>query len=398
MVCGYTGWRNFQIILNMDASIRRKPKSARRQSGAAEKRKPMPNLQELLRYAVQKNASDLHLTVGVPPTARFDGNLIPVEGLPRLTPDDTRALCFSMLDEDQKQELLEAGEIDFSYSLMGLGRFRVNIYRQRHSWGAAIRVFRTSMPTIDELGLPPVLKELCMRRRGLILVTGATGSGKSTTLAAMIHSINENRRAHIITIEDPIEYLHAHDKCIINQREIGADTRSFPVALRAALREDPDVILVGEMRDLETISTAISAAETGHLVLSTLHTMDAPSAVERMIDMFPAAQQQQIRIQLANSLQGIISQQLLRVKGAAGRVAAIEVLLVNDAVRNQIRDAKTFQIATTMQTGIKAGQLPMDYVLAELVVQGKITLDDAMLHCIKKETLRQFLTVRGITM
>ncbi|MDR3552150.1 MAG: type IV pilus twitching motility protein PilT [Clostridia bacterium] len=352
-------------------------------------------LHEMLKIAVDKNCSDLHLTVGVPPTLRYDGSLLPIEDCPALTPDDTRELCFFMLDDAQKKCVADNGEVDFSYSVYGLGRFRVNCYRQRHSYAAAIRIFRSSMPTIDGLGLPAVLKELALKRRGLIIVTGATGTGKSTTLAAMIDFINHNRRAHIITIEDPIEYLHAHNTCIINQREVSADTVNFPGALRSALREDPDIILLGEMRDLETISTAISAAETGHLVLSTLHTMDAPSAVERIIDMFAAQQQQQIRIQLASSLQGIVSQQLIKQKGALGRVAAFEVLLMTDAVRNQVREAKTYQIVSTMQTGIKAGMMPMDYSLSELVIAGKITLEDAYLHCFEKDNLRHFLASRG---
>jgi twitching motility protein PilT len=300
-------------------------------------------------------------------------------------------LSLSMLTDEHKLTLEENGQVDFSYVIQGIGRFRVNVYKQRRSYCAAIRVLVQDMPTIDSLGLPPILKELALKPRGLILVTGPTGSGKSTTLAAMVDYINTNSRCHVLTIEDPIEYLHKHKNSIINQREVGDDTKTFSGALRSALREDPDVILVGEMRDLETISTAISAAETGHLVLSTLHTIGAAQTVDRMIDMFPPYQQQQIRVQLASVLQAVITQQLIMNTQKTSRVAAIELMVVNDAVRNMIRENKTHQILTAMQTGIKTGMMPMDFCLSKLVKQKVITQSEAYTRCMDLETLKRYL-------
>lgn len=349
------------------------------------------DIESILRQAVETKCSDIHITVGVPPMGRVDSQIAPLEGHERLSTDDTRMLSYALVTPVQAKRLEEAGEVDFSYSIPGFARFRVNIFKQRGSFSVVIRVLANKVPTIDELGLPAVFKELAMKPRGLILVTGPTGSGKSTTLASMIDYINNNRRGHILTLEDPIEYLHKHNRCIVNQREIGDDSHTFATALRAALREDPDVLLVGEMRDLETVSTAISAAETGHLVLSTLHTVSAAQTVDRIIDMFPSYQQQQIKVQLAGVLQGIISQQLLRLMGAHGRTAAMEILLFTDAIRNVIREGKTHQIPSMMQTAIAQGMLPMDYSLSQLVKNRKITIQDAMLHCTDQEMLKRYL-------
>ncbi len=345
----------------------------------------------ILRMAVENRSSDIHLTVGVPPITRIDGQITPMDGYEPLTPSDTKALCFSILKEEHAKTLEAKGEIDFAYAILGVGRFRVNVFKQRGSYSMVLRVLSQSVPSIDQLGLPPVIKELALKPRGLILVTGLTGSGKSTTLASIIDYINASKRGHILTLEDPIEYLHKHNRCIVNQREIGDDSKSFSAALRAALREDPDVILVGEMRDLETISTAISAAETGHLVLSTLHTVSAAQTVDRMIDMFPENQQQQVRVQLAGVLQGVITQQLMRVMGSKGRVAAMEILLFTDAIRNVIREGKTHQIPSMMQTSITQGALPMDYSLSLLVKDKRISLQDAYIHCHDSEMLRRYL-------
>lgn len=348
-------------------------------------------MQDILRRAVDKNCSDIHITVGVPPMCRLDGQILSMEGYPTLTAQDTEDLCVSILSPEQLNRLKENGETDFSYSIAGVCRFRVNVYMQRGTYTAALRVLAQEVPTLDSLNMPPVLKELALRPHGIILVTGPTGSGKSTTLAAMIDYINNNRRGHILTLEDPIEYLHRHKRCIVNQREMGEDSKAFINALRAALREDPDVLLIGEMRDLETVSTAISAAETGHLVLSTLHTINASQTVDRIIDMFPPFQQQQIRTQLAGTLVGVISQQLMRLMGSPGRIAAQELLIVNDAVRNVIREGKTHQIPSMMQTGINQGMMPMDYALSRLVKERKITLQDATINCFDVDMLRRYL-------
>ncbi len=329
------------------------------------------NVLELLDRAISENASDIHITVGLPPIMRVNGALIKMKETP-CTPRDSLDIVNQMLKSKQRDELEEKGEIDFSYSEQSIGRFRANIYKQRGSYGIALRVVPMYVPSIDGLNLPPILKDLSMKQRGLILVTGPTGSGKSTTLAAMINHMNQNRGSHVITIEDPIEYLHKHNKCMINQREIGNDTRSFSNALRAALRQDPDVILVGEMRDLETISTAITAAETGHLVLSTLHTVGATKTTDRIIDVFPPYQQQQIRTQLASVLEGIISQQIIPRADGNGRVAAFELLIATPAVRNLIREGKTHQLMTSLETGSKFGMNTMDSALIKLYKDGVI--------------------------
>lgn len=351
----------------------------------------MQTIDEYLLTAMAQKASDLHITVGVPPVIRVNGQLHPIDGLEPLTSEETRDMIMSIITPAQAKELEKSGQVDFSYVIPKKGRFRVNIFKQRRSYSAALRILVQEMPTIDGLGLPPILKEFALKPRGLILVTGPTGSGKSTTLAAMVDYINQNKRCHVLTIEDPIEYLHRHKHSIINQREIGDDTKSFSAALRSALREDPDVILVGEMRDLETIQTALSAAETGHLVLSTLHTSGAAQTVDRIIDMFPPYQQEQTRVQVAAVLQCVVTQQLLMNVDHSGRVPAFELLVVTDAVRNMIRESKTHQINSAMQTGIKQGMIPMDYCLSELVKRGRISVGEALGHCYDTENLKRYM-------
>jgi len=331
------------------------------------------DLADLLLDVVARKASDLHLTAGAHPTIRVRGRLVALEDYPVLDTQDTREVVYAILSNDQRQRLETDWQLDFAYTIPGKARFRVNAYFQRAAIGAAFRLIPFEIVGIDQLGLPPVVHDLTKKPRGFVLVTGPTGSGKSTTLAAMIDAINETRDEHILTVEDPIEFLHGHKRCIVNQRELGSDAKSFAMALKGALRQDPDVILVGEMRDLETIHTALTAAETGHLVFATLHTQDAPQSIDRIIDVFPAAQQGQVRTQLSVALQGIITQQLLPTADGSGRVAACEVLVPNAAVRNLIREGKTHQIYSTMQTGAQAGMQTMDAALATLVRAGKIT-------------------------
>lgn len=328
-------------------------------------------IDEILALAKQKEASDVHLSAGAPVTYRVHGDLEPMGD--KLLPIDLESFARQMLSEDRWQRFMEAGEIDFSYSIPGVARFRVNAYRQRGSISIAARLIPQRIPTMEELGLPSVLKSLMNRPFGLVLVTGPTGSGKSTTLAAVLDAINHAQRKHIITLEDPIEYLHTHKLSIIDQREIGQDTSGFAPALRAALRQDPDILLVGEMRDLETIATAITASETGHLVFATLHTSDAVQTVERIIDVFPPEQQGQIRIQLAGVLAGVVSQRLHRTRDGRGRVASFEVLVNTPAVANLIRSGKTHQIGAMMQTGRQFGMVTMEMSIRELVQQGKIS-------------------------
>lgn len=320
---------------------------------------------DILKIAIDAGASDVHLTVASPPIMRVNGKLVQMSDI-RLMPEDTMDIIQDMMTDQQVKHFEATGELDFSYSNPGLGRFRVNIYKQRGSYSMALRVVSLNVPSMEELRLPPIIKELSMKQRGLILVTGPTGSGKSTTLASMIDLMNHQRNEHIITIEDPIEYLHKHNRSIVNQREIGHDSKSFANALRAALRQDPDIILVGEMRDLETISTAITAAETGHLVLSTLHTIGAAKTVDRIIDVFPPHQQQQIRIQLASVLEAVISQQILPKADGSGRIAAFEVMVANSAIRNLIREGKTHQIQNVIQTGASQSMVTMDASLIDL--------------------------------
>lgn len=348
-------------------------------------------LGELLRITVNENASDLHITVGITPTIRVNGILKKI-GDKKLTTNDTEIYVKEILG-DLYPIYDKNGEIDSSLSFPGVGRFRVNVYKQRGSHAVAIRAVSLKVPTLNELKMPPVVKELTKKKRGLLLVTGPTGSGKSTTLASMINEINSSRAAHIITLEDPIEYLHKHNKSIINQREIGKDTMSYKSALRAALREDPDVILIGEMRDLETISIAVTAAETGHLVLSTLHTVGAAKTIDRIIDVFPPHQQQQIKIQLAAVLQGIISQQLIPKADGKGRIAAMEIMVINSAIQNLIREGKTHQIQSSIQTGSKYGMKTMDMSLVELYKQGLVTYDDILTYSIDKDIVERMIHI-----
>ena len=328
----------------------------------------MYDLSEILIHSVECRASDIHLSVGRAPNYRIDG-VLHTEGEEKLKPDDVKNLIMPLLDERHKRELEESGQTDFAHAIPGVGRFRVNVFKQRGTLASVMRALPFEIPEPDMLGIPPEVVAVTEKKRGLVLVTGPTGSGKSTTLASLIQVINRTRADHIITLEDPIEYLHKHDKSIVNQREIGSDTENYAKALRAALREDPDVILVGEMRDLETISTAITAAETGHLVLSTLHTIGADKTIDRIIDVFPPNQQQQVRIQLAAVLECVVSQQLLKRSDGQGRVAALEVLFANNAVRNLIREGKTFQIASIIQTSKRLGMQMMDDALYDLYMQ-----------------------------
>lgn len=337
----------------------------------------MATIEEMLRTAKEAGASDVHITVGVPPKMRVNGHLITMD-YPRLLPDDTKALLDEIMSEQQRARFEEAGEHDMSFSIPNMGRYRVNAYKQRGSVAIALRLVGTQVPSAEELGIPDSVIELYQRKRGLVLVTGPTGSGKSTTLAAIIDKINNNRESHVITLEDPIEYLHQHKLSMVNQREIGLDSQSYANALRAALREDPDVILVGEMRDFETISVAITAAETGHLVLSTLHTIGAASTVDRVIDVFPPHQQQQVRVQLANVLEAVVSQQLIPKADESGRVAAFEVLHANHAVRNLIREGKTHQLMSVMQTNRKLGMISMDEAIVQLYRDGRISKEMAV--------------------
>ncbi len=342
---------------------------------------------ELLINSVERKASDLHITVGVPPIIRVHGRLKTLTEEP-LPPAKTEEIVKTLTGKRHWDTLMKVGEVDFSYSVEGKYRFRVNAYRQRGTFSAALRLINSKIPSFEDLKLPPVIKDLAGKNSGLVLVTGPTGSGKSTTLACMVNYINETWDRHIITLEDPIEYLFRHKKSVIEQREVGQDTLSFGNALRASLREDPDVILVGEMRDHETISIALTAAETGHLVFSTLHTVGAASTVDRIIDVFPPEQQQQIRVQLAMTLQGIVSQQLLETRNQEGRVAAIEVMLANMAVRNNIREGKSHQMNNIIQTNARLGMSLMDDSLYELCRNGMISREDAYQRCVDMDYMR----------
>ena len=330
----------------------------------------MLTMQDLLREAADKGASDLHLSAGEPPLLRVHGDLVRIEH-PAVTPEQVTELVNSIMSEAQRATFEAEHEVDFACELEGKGRFRVNVFVHSRGPGAVLRTIPTKIPALDTLHMPPVLKELCTRERGLVLVTGPTGSGKSTTLAAMVDVINQTWDAHILTIEDPIEFVHPPKRCLVNQREVGPHTNSFSNALRSALREDPDVILIGEMRDLETISLALTAAETGHLVFGTLHTSSAPKTIDRIIDVFPAGQQGQIRTMLSESLEAVVAQSLLKKKGG-GRVAACEVLIGTPAVRNLIREGKLHQITSMMQTGQRLGMQTLDMGLADLVKRGLI--------------------------
>jgi len=348
----------------------------------------------LLEQTVARGASDLHLTVGAAPSIRVRGHMQRLDGDP-FDPDSIRSLLYRILTTEQQKRLELDRQLDLSYGVPGLARFRINVFMQRQALAAVFRVIPDKLKTLEDLGLPDTLRELTKLPRGLVLVTGPTGSGKSTTLAAMIDEINRERPDHIITIEDPIEFLHQHKRCVVNQREIGTDATSFGQALRAALRQDPDVILLGEMRDLETISTALTAAETGHLVLGTLHTQSAPSTIDRMIDVFPAEQQEQIRTQIASSLQGVITQSLLPTLDGEGRVPALEILIPDDAIRNLIRSGKVEQVYSYMQTGSRGGMLTMEQSLADLVVKRRVTADVALASSSRRQELSELLSRLG---
>jgi twitching motility protein PilT len=356
----------------------------------------LTSIDELLDQMAGLDASDLHVTTNSPPVYRVRGEIVRAGGIEPLTPDDTRGLLYRILSSEQQKRFEIERQLDFAYSLPGVARFRVNVYYQREAVGAAFRLIPDEIKTLEELNLPPVLHAFAAMPRGIVLVTGPTGSGKSTTLAAILDEINRTRTDHILTIEDPIEFLHKHKRCLVNQREIGPDATGFGNALKAALRQDPDVILVGEMRDLETISTALTAAETGHLVFATLHTQSAPSTIDRIIDVFPAEQQDQVRIMIANSLQGIVTQTLLRTADGTGRVAALEVLLPDDAVRNLIRQAKVEQVYSIMQTNTARGMQTMEQALADLTMRRVVNLDQALEACSRRDILTGILERSGV--
>jgi len=351
-------------------------------------------LEQLLNLVITKKASDLHLSVGLPPIIRIDGKLVRVDH-PPLTKDDVERLIFNMLSNEQRRVLEQNWELDCSYGVEAIGRFRINVYRERGHFAAALRTIATDIPSFETLGLPDIVRELAERPRGLLLVTGPTGSGKSTTLAAMIDYINTNRVEHILTIEDPIEFLHYSKRSIIHQRELGHDTRSFSNALRAALREDPDIILVGEMRDLETISLALTAAETGHLVFGTLHTSSASQTIDRIVDVFPAEQQQQVKIQLSNSLIGVFSQTLLPKVNPdgtkKGRVLAQEVMVVTPAISNLIREGKATQIYSSIQTGGQYKMQTLEASLRDLYVKRLATYEDVLSKSSRPEDLKRMI-------
>ena len=353
-----------------------------------------PDLAAFLMAVLEQNASDLHLTAGVPPMIRVHGEMRPVKGYRTLFAKDLQEMVYSILTQRQREIFEDKLELDVSYSLPGKARFRVNVYQQRDAIGAVMRIIPFEIKSLESLGLPPAVSEFAKLRRGLVLVTGITGSGKSTTLAGLIDIVNSSRAEHIMTVEDPIEFLHKHKRSVVNQREVGTDTHGFAQALKHVLRQDPDVILVGELRDLETISAALTAAETGHLVFGTLHTQDAPQSVDRIIDVFPPHQQQQIRVQLAGTLAGVVSQQLLPTADTKGRVVAAEVLVATPAVRNLIREGKTHQIYTSMQAGGKHGMQVMDQHLAELVKAGAVTYDMGLERAHHAEEFNR-LTGRG---
>ncbi len=349
------------------------------------------HIDDLLREMVQRGSSDLHICCDVPPIIRVDGQLQALN-YEKFNPMQTQRMMYDILSDEQIQRFEDHWELDFSYSLKKLSRFRVNIFKDKGTVAGAFRLIPMKIPTIKELGLPAILETITRRPRGLVLVTGPTGSGKSTSLAAMINQINTEHSHHIITIEDPIEYLHQHKMSVINQREVGQDTKEFANALRAALREDPDVILVGEMRDLETMSNAIRAAETGHLVFATLHTNSAASTVDRVVDSFPASQQEQIRLMLSNSLEAVICQQLLPRAGMPGRVCAMEIMIATPAIRNLVREAKSHQITSIIQTSASFGMQTMDQHLRDLYARGVITYDDAMGRAMNQEELKNMIT------
>ncbi len=350
----------------------------------------MPQIDQFLKVLVEHGGSDLHLTAGSPPVMRVHGHMQRIK-FRELTNKDMEALVYEIMEEEWRMRFLDRLDYDFAYEVADLARFRVNVFWQRKGLGAVMRTIPSEVLTADQLGLPDAVRKFCMLTKGLVLVTGPTGSGKSTTLAAMVDLVNETRADHVITIEDPIEFVHQNKKCLINQREVNTNTRSFANALRAALREDPDVILVGEMRDQETIELGITAAETGHLVFGTLHTSTAPKTVDRIIDVFPADQQEQIRSMLAESLKGVVSQVLLRKKGGKGRVAAQEIMVGTSAVSNLIRENKVFQIPSMIQTGKKDGMQLLDQHILEFLMSGEIDAQEAYMRANNKQAFKQYL-------
>ena len=365
-----------------------------RQNTVKKKALDQIHIDELLEIVLERNGSDLHIAAGIPPVVRSDGALTPTP-YESCQPIDIQQMMYGILTDEQIQKFESTWELDFAYGLQKKARFRINLFRDKGSVAASLRLIPTRIPTIQDLGLPPIIEKLTHTKRGLILVTGPTGSGKSTTLAAMIHHINLNRSEHIITIEDPIEYLHSHKMSVINQRELGMDTKSFPNALRASLREDPDIILVGEMRDLDTMQLAISAAETGHLVFATLHTNSAASSVDRIVDGFPPGQQSQVRLQLSNNIQAIVAQQLIPRSTGQGRVAVQEIMIATAAIRNLIREAKAHQITSVIQTSAQVGMITTDQALRDAYLKGVITYEAAMSRAHNQEELKKMLATEG---
>src|SRR5690625_4978233 len=365
------------------------PPAGRRVGAANEPQDGGPNLQDMLTTMAAAGASDLHLTVGSPPMMRRRGALEALEGYPMLRGESIQRVLFSILTQKQREKFEESLELDFSYSIPGQSRYRVNLYYQRESVGAAFRLIPYEIKSLETLGIPPTVAEFSELPRGMVLVTGPTGSGKSTTLAALVDLCNETRPEHIMTVEDPIEFLHRHKKALVNQREVGTDTQSFAQALKHVLRQDPDIILVGEMRDLDTISVALTAAETGHLVFATLHTQDAPQTIDRIIDVFPSEQQAQVRTQLAGAIQGVVSQTLCKTADGKSRVVATEVMKATPAIRNLIREGKTHQIYSALQAGSNAGMHTMDQHLAQLVRNGSITYEHGLEKCHNEEDYKR---------
>src|ERR687892_1616953 len=358
---------------------------------AAERSQDEIQINELLEHVLERGASDLHITAGSHPVVRVHGSLVRLDQYPRLMPDQIRRMIYGILAQKQRERLEADLELDISYALPGKARFRVNVYFQRDAIGAAFRMIPFEIKALDSLGIPTQVADFARLPRGLVLVTGPTGSGKSTTLASLVDIVNTERPCHIMTVEDPIEFLHKHKLAVVNQRELGQDTHSFASALKHVLRQDPDVILVGEMRDLETISTALTAAETGHLVFATLHTQDAPQSIDRVIDVFPPHQQQQVRVQLASTIQGVVTQQLLPTADESGRAAGCEILIATPAVRNLIREAKIHQIYSAMQAGGKFGMQTMDQSLVALVRANRIDYETALASCHSADELNRML-------
>ena len=350
----------------------------------------MAKIDELLRTLVAQQGSDLHLKSGEPPIYRINGQLVRTS-LPVLTPEETKSLMYEILNDERRERYEKTHQLDMSYSIPGVSRFRVNVFRQKNSIGAVLRVIPLQIKSIDELGLPTSMKKVCLLPRGLILVTGPTGSGKSTSLAAMIDLINDNKSCHIITIEDPIEFLHRDKRACVNQREVGIDTHSFANALKHVMRQNPDIIMVGEMRDLETLSLAITAAETGHLVMATLHTADASQTVDRIIDVFPPGQQQQVRLQLSTTLQAVFSQTLLPRNDGQGRIVAYEVLICTPAIRSIVREGKTHQLYSNIQSGAKYGMITLDANLKDQYLKGLVNLEDAIAKSSNPQELEKLL-------